>query len=346
MTTNFVTRLGAALVLSIAAPAAATEWRGSVGDWDLRADRFDDGGLYCYAGADRGPGDRLTFVRSEVGLTLVLTRRSWRLRGEDVVVDVAVDDRWRDRRRAAVDRRTLVLSWREPAGVRTALARGRELRVTGQAPGGDVRWSLAGGAAALAALEGCWRDGPGAPAVDAPLAGAPSAAEPAPPAPSSAGGTDRAALAARFETWLERAAPRYRAAVTPVPGEPGRYRLATTLGDGEIRLLAGATPAAVVARGTAALRATCADARVTTDRGRQALEGGWSRRTRLACAGAEPRHLEALVVGYPADGGGLLVVVPDPSGSGLGAGLTAALAEDIAAAAGFPLAPRPAERAS
>lgn len=346
MTTTIVTRLAAALVLVTAAPAAAAEWRGSVGDWDLRADRFDDGARYCYAGADRGPGDRLTFVRSEVGLSVILTRRSWHLHGDEVVVDVAVDDRWRDRRRAALDTGTLVLHWREPAAPRAALARGHELGITGRASGRGVRWSLAGSAAALAAIDRCWRTGDTARADDHRVEPDPFHTEPPPPEAAPAGAVDRAALAARFEAWLDLAAVNYRAAVTPVPGAPGRYRLETILGAGEIRLLTGATPAAVMADGTAELRASCRGAAATVDRGGRQLQGSWVQRTRFACDRGEPRIREAVVIGYPDDAGGLLVVVPDPGGRGLGADFTAALAEDIAAAAGIRLDLRAEERAS
>ena len=140
-----------------ATAAAAAEQLGSVGTWELRADELADGAPYCYAGADRAPGDRLTFVRSEVGLAVILTRRDWGLPGRALDVDVAVDDRWRDRVEAAVDPRTLVLSWPEPTAVRRALARGSELRVGADAIDPELRWSLAGSAATLAAMEQCWR---------------------------------------------------------------------------------------------------------------------------------------------------------------------------------------------
>ncbi|NBB71875.1 MAG: hypothetical protein GVY33_16375, partial [Alphaproteobacteria bacterium] len=157
MSPTFVTRLLAAAVLFVAAPAAAADERGRLGDWTLTADGGEDGAPYCYAGADRGPGDRLTFMRSDVGLAVILTRRDWRLGGAEVEVDVAVDHGWHERRRAALGPRTLMLTWPQPAAVREALAGGDVLRVTGHATGRGVRWSLAGGAAALDAVERCWR---------------------------------------------------------------------------------------------------------------------------------------------------------------------------------------------
>jgi len=130
MTPTFVTRLLAAAVLFVAAPAAAADGRGRIGDWTLTADHRDDGAPYCYARADRGPGARLTFLRSEVGLAVILTRRDWRLRGDAVEVEVTVDPGWHERRRAALGPRTLMLTWSRPADVRAALARGDVLRVT------------------------------------------------------------------------------------------------------------------------------------------------------------------------------------------------------------------------
>jgi hypothetical protein len=161
MMDQLVPRLVAAVVFMAALPAAAAEPRGTVGDWELRADHLEDGAPYCYASADRGPGDRLTFLRSEVGLAVILTRRAWDLAGRTAEVDVAVDSLWRERRRAALDPRTLVLSWAEPAAARRALAGGVELRVSGHTVGRGISWSLAGSAAALEAIERCWRAGRG-----------------------------------------------------------------------------------------------------------------------------------------------------------------------------------------
>jgi hypothetical protein len=142
----------------LAATAAADAERlGSLGTWELRADELADGAPYCYAGTDRAPGDRLTFVRSEVGLAVILTRRGWGLPGRALEVDVAVDDHWRDRVEAGVDPRTLVMTWPEPTAVRRALARGAELRVGADAIDPELRWSLAGSTATLAAMEQCWR---------------------------------------------------------------------------------------------------------------------------------------------------------------------------------------------
>ncbi len=346
MTNRLVTRLVAAVVLVAAAPAAAAEWRGTAGDWDLRADRFEDGAPYCYAGADRGPGDRLTFLRSEVGLAVILTRQRWNLAGRVVEVDVAVDDRWRDRRRAALDPRTLMLTWPEPAAVRTALARGLELRVTGHATGRGVRWSLAGSAAALEAIERCWRsrqtafDAGGATDRD------PFHPDTAPTDKSPESAVDRDVLAAEFEAWLDLAAASYRAAVTPAVGEPARFRLETILGEGEIRLLAGATHDAVFAHATAELRATCAGTAAMADHGRHELNGIAVQRTRLACRGGDEARLEAVTVSWPDEPGGLVIVVPDPGGRGLGADFTAAVVEDLAESEGLALELRPPEIAA
>lgn len=328
------------------APAAGAEWRGTVGDWELRADRFEDGAPYCYAGADRGPGDRLTFVRSEVGLAVVLTRRGWDLAGHAVEVDVAVDDRWHDRRRAAVDPRTLMLTWAEPGAVRAALARGVELRITGHATGRGVRWSLAGSAAALEAVERCWRtrqtafDDGGAVDRD------PFHADTAPAPTSRDTAVDRDELAGQFEAWLDLAAADYRVAVTPVAGAPARFRLETILGEGHLLLLAGAGHDRVLARGTAELRAACPGAAATLDHGRHDLDGIAVRRTRLTCHGEAAGRLEAVTVSWPDEPGGLVLVVPDPGGRGLGADFTAAVVEDLAASAGLVLDLRPPEVAS
>jgi hypothetical protein len=346
MTNMLVPRLVAAVVLMAATPAAAAEWRGTVGDWDLRADRFDDGAPYCYAGADRGPGDRLTLLRSEVGLAVILTRRDWDLAGHVVDVEVAVDDRWRDRRRAALDPRTLMLTWAEPAAVRAALARGLELSVTGHTTGRGVRWSLAGSGAALEAIERCWRtrqtafdDGHG-PDRD------PFHTDTAPRAEGRDSAVDRDALAAEFEAWLDLAAATYRATVTPQAGEPARFRLETILGAGEIRLIAGATHDAVLNRATAVLRAACAGAAAMADHGRLELNEIAVRRTRLACDGGDAGRLEAVAVSWPEAPGGLVIIVPDPGGRGLGADFTAAVTEDLAASEGLSLVLRSPETES
>lgn len=343
MMNMLVPRLVAAVVLIAATPAAAAQWRGTVGDWELRVDRFEDGAPYCYAGADRGPGDRLTFLRSEVGLAVILTRRGWDLAGDVVDVEVAVDDRWRDRRRAALDPRTLLLTWAEPTAVRTALARGLELRVTGHTTGPGVRWSLAGSAAALEAIERCWRtrqtafDEGRAPDRD------PFHADTAPRAEGRDTAVDRDALAADFEAWLDLAAASYRATVTPEAGAPARFRLETILGAGEIRLLAGATHDAVLHRATAVLRAGCPGAAAMADHGRHELNGIPVQRTGLACDDGDERRLEAVAISWPDEPGGLVVIVPDPGGRGLGADFTAAVVEDLAASAGRALALRPPE---
>jgi len=346
MTRMLVPRLVAAVVFIVAAPATAAEWRGAVGDWDLRADRFEDGAPYCYAGADRGPGDRLTFLRSEVGLAVILTRQGWDLAGRVVDVEVAVDDRWRERRQAAVDPRTLMLTWAEPAAARAALARGLELRVTGDATGRGVRWSLAGSAAALEAIERCWRSRQTAFEADRAPDRDPFHADTAPRAEARDTAVDRGALAADFEAWLDLAAASYRATVTPEAGAPARFRLETILGAGEIRLLAGATPDAVLHGATAVLRAACPGAAATVDHGRHELNGIAAQRTRLACDDGDERRLEAVAVSWPDEPGGLVVIVPDPGGRGLGADFTAAIVEDLAASEGIALDLRPAEIAS
>ncbi len=346
MMPTFVTRLLAAAVLFVAAPAAAADGRGQLGDWTITADRGDDGAPYCYAGADRGPGDRLTFLRSDVGLAVILTRRDWRLGGDEVEVDVAVAHGWHDRRRAALGPRTLMLTWPRPAAVRAALAGGDVLRVTGHATGRGVRWSLAGGAAALDAIERCWRtrraaSQPGrAPDADPFHADGAAAASPEP-------AVDRGELAGQFETWLDLAAASYRATVTPVAAAPARFALATVLGDGAIRLLDGATDAAVLARGTAALRAECEATAATADHGRHELGGIVVQRTGLACGhGRFGRLLEGLILSWPEQPGGLLIVVPDPGGDGLGAEFTAALVADLAARGGLGFEPARRERPS
>ncbi len=346
MTHMLVPRLVAALVFMVAAPAAAAEWRATVGDWDLRADRLDDGAPYCYASADRGPGDRLTFLRSEVGLAVILTRQGWDLAGRVVDVEVAVDDRWRDHRRAAVDPRTLMLSWAEPAAVRTALARGLELRVTGHATGRGVRWSLAGSAAALEAIERCWRARQTGAEAGRPPDRDPFHADAPPRAEARDTTVDREALAADFEAWLDLAAASYRATVTPEAGAPQRFRLETILGAGELRLLAGGTPDAVLHGATAQLRAACPGAAAMADHDRHELNGSVVQRTRLACADGDQEVLEAVAVSWPDAPGGLVIIVPDPGGRGLGADFTAALVEDLAASEGLTLELRPPEIAS
>lgn len=156
MTPRLAAPFLAAVALVAGGPAVAAQLLGEVGDWTLRADRHADGTPYCWATADRRPGDRLTFLRSEVGLALVLTRRDWRLPEGDMAVDVAIDDAWRDHRRAALGPRTLVLHWAEPIAVRAALADGETLHV--RASEGDLalRWSLDGGGDALEAVDRCW----------------------------------------------------------------------------------------------------------------------------------------------------------------------------------------------
>ncbi|NBB69132.1 MAG: hypothetical protein GVY33_02235, partial [Alphaproteobacteria bacterium] len=151
---------------------------------------------------------------------------------------------------------------------------------------------------------------------------------------SPAADVDRGELARQFETWLDLAAAGYRAAVTPVAAEPARFALATVLGDGAIRLLDGATDAAVLARGTAALRAECAGTAATADHGRHHLDGIVVQRTGLACGDGGAGRLEALILSWPEEPGGLLIVVPDPGGGGRGAAFTAALVADLAARGG------------
>lgn len=326
----------AAAAILLAASTAAAERVGQIGSWTVRADHFENGAPYCYTGAERGAGDRLTFVRSELGLAAILTRGSWDLAEAAVEVDVAVDDRWRDRQRAAADGRTLILTWAEPAPARTALARGFELRVTGRASGRGVTWSLAGSGRALAAIERCWRDrqtafGRGrAPERD------PFRADAAPTAEPRDAAVDRHALAAEFETWLDLAAASYRVTVAPVAGDPARFELETILGAGRLQLLAGATPAAVLARGTAALRAKCSARAATADHGRHSLNGITVLRTGLVC-GEPKQHSEAVVVSWPHGPGGLLLIVPDPGGRGLGADFTAAVVESLAEREGLEL---------
>jgi len=331
---TFVTRLLAAAVLFVAASAAAADGRDQLGDWTLTADRGEGGAPYCYAVAERGPGDRLTFMRSDVGLAVILTRRDWRLGGDAVEVDVAVDHDWHERRRAALGPRTLMLTWPRPAAVREALARGGVLRVTGHATGLGVRWSLAGGGAALDAVERCWRSRWAAFEAGRARDADPFDADGAPDAASPETGVDRGELARQFEAWLDLAAATYRAAVTPVAAEPARFALATLLGDGAIRLLDGATDAAVLARGTAALRAECEGPAATADHGRHDLGGIIVQRTGLACRDGGSGWLEALILSWQEHPGGLLIVVPDPGGGGLGAEFTAALVADLAARGG------------
>jgi hypothetical protein len=79
------------------------------------------------------------------------------------------------------------------------------------------------------------------------------------------------------------------------------------------------------------------------DHGRHDLAGVVVQRTRLACGGGDDRRLEAAIVSWPDEPGGLLVVVPDPDGRGLAADFTAALVEDVAGSEGLRLDLRPAE---
>lgn len=155
---RLVTWLVATVFILAAVPAGSVERLGAVGDWTLRADRHADGAPYCWVVADRAPGDRLTFLRSGVGLAVILTRSTWRLPGEALAVEVSIDAGWRDARRAAVGPRTLVLHWADAREIRTALRQGRTLAVTDGDGLVAVRWSLAGGDAALLAVERCWRE--------------------------------------------------------------------------------------------------------------------------------------------------------------------------------------------
>lgn len=156
MAARLVPWLVATALLVAGASAGAVERLGSVGDWTLRADRFADGAPYCWIVADRAPGDRLTFLRSEVGLAVILTRRSWDLVGPDRDVEVRVDASWWGTREAAVGPRTLVLHWPRPDTIRRALAEGDWLAVAGARGEVDVRWPLTGAARALTAVDGCW----------------------------------------------------------------------------------------------------------------------------------------------------------------------------------------------
>lgn len=157
MAARLVPWLVATALFVAGAAAGAVERLGSVGDWTLRADRFADGAPYCWIVADRAPGDRLTFLRSEVGLAVILTRRSWDLVGPDRDVEVRVDASWRGTREAAVGPRTLVLHWPRPEAIRRALAAGDWLAVAGARGEVDVRWRLTGAARALSAVDGCWK---------------------------------------------------------------------------------------------------------------------------------------------------------------------------------------------
>jgi len=144
------------LVALAAGSSHAADRLATVAGWQVRADRFADGAPYCYAGADRGPGDRMNVVLSDVGLLVVLSRANWNEAPRQLNIELAVDDAWRAARPASVEGRTLILLLDAGGPAHLALRRGKALTIDGGESIGPSTWSLAGGGAALKAIEQCY----------------------------------------------------------------------------------------------------------------------------------------------------------------------------------------------
>jgi hypothetical protein len=300
--------------------AGAVERLGTVRDWTLYADAHPNGRPYCYAGAERGAGDRITLLRGDPGLVVVLSRAAWPADTAQVSVEVALDDAPAVARRGTLQDRSLVIVWGDDAS-RAALTRASALRLRDDALAS--RWRLDGAGAVITALDRCfaarldelartqraWRA-----IFDDDNAGGSTPGE---------AGTD---LATDFARWFDRAGGgEVEAAVATADRDV--FALRTRAGAGGLRLLAGDTHAAVHAGGAAWLRATCAAEGESVERERRDVGGTLVARLALACDGT-PRF-EALVLSYADAPGGFLVALP--AASGRGAAFTAALRDDLLA---------------
>jgi len=316
-------RLLAVLVLLAATPTLAVDRLGTVAGWDLFADAHPDARPYCYAAVARGAGDRITLLRGDPGLVVILSRAAWPSGARALDIEIALDDDRRETRAANLDDRSLVLVWDDEPASRRALAGGSTLRLTD----GDLAsaWDLADGGAALTAIERCFSERMAAHERGLAVwrAGFASTAPATEPAAIAA---ERLALAADFTRWLARAAPDAAARVTPTTGVDAVYALRTALGTGRLRLLEGGTHATVLAGGEAWLRAACRGESVVAEHAREDVAGMAVVRTGLACA-ATARGFEAVMLSYRDAPGGLLLVVP--AAAGRGGALTADIVADL-----------------
>ncbi len=302
----------------------------SGGDWHVVASRSESGAAVCHAGIETSTGDRLILLRTAERLVVIARHEAWSDVTGAVTVAFAIDDQFRQGVIASAQHASLVLDWPATAPVGDALRRGQTLTLT--SPEGAAVFPLAGAGAAIDALDACHL--PQAEADAHETTNLPNPMRQAPPAALA-----DAELALAFETWLHVVAPHHAPAVQAPRHSGAPFRLETTQGGGTIHLLPGTTHADVLAYGRQRLKRACPGLAAVVEHDRHDLNGLIVQRTGLRCADEPALRVEAVVVSYCNEPGGLAVFLADaePSGSHAARAFTAAVVEALAANEGFVL---------